>query len=198
MYINANPVKGAELVLELARLRPDIPFDIVESWTLPEWMTEDLRRTAGQLPNVRWMKARSDMREIYSRAKVLLAPSGVGHPEWIEAWGRVATEAQVSGIPVLASDSGGLPESVGPGGINIDTQAPLDVWVSALARLWDNPDEYKRYSEAARQYSLRDEINPVWQINRVVQYLQDWVPAVSEQNDRAFCGVGENQRLVLP
>jgi len=174
VYINANPVKGAGLVLELAGLRPDIPFDIVESWTLPDWMTEDLRRTASQLPNVRWLKARSDMREIYSRAKVLLAPSGVGHPEWIEAWGRVATEAQVSGIPVLASNSGGLPESVGPGGIILDTQAPVEEWLSALARLWDEPDEYEAYSEAALQHSLRDEINPKWQIDKVIQYLDGW------------------------
>src|SRR3546814_9881685 len=43
-----------------------------------------------------------DMREVYRRTHTLLVPS-----QWEEAWGRVATEAQFSGIPVLASDRGG-------------------------------------------------------------------------------------------
>ena len=53
-----------------------------------------------------------DMRSVYRDTKVLLVPS-----QWLETWGRVATEAQFSGIPVLASRSGALPEAVGPGGI---------------------------------------------------------------------------------
>jgi glycosyltransferase involved in cell wall biosynthesis len=64
-----------------------------------------------------------DMRPLYARARLLLAPS-----QWEEAWGRVATEAQVSGIPVLASNRGGLPEAVGNGGILLPADAPGNEW----------------------------------------------------------------------
>ena len=38
-------------------------------------------------------------------------------------FGRIAVEPQFSGIPVVASDRGGLPEAVGPGGVLIDPAA---------------------------------------------------------------------------
>ena len=78
-----------------------------------------------------------DMRRFYRTAKVLLVPSRCN-----EAWGRVVTEAHFSGIPTLASDRGGLRESVGPGGILIDPDDDFSVWVEALSRLWDNRKEY--------------------------------------------------------
>lgn len=169
VHINANPMKGVNLTLNLAERRSDIPFDIVESWTLPDWMVATAKKRAARLPNVRWLPARADMRSIYAQARVLIAPSGVGHPEWTETWGRVATEAHISGIPVLASNSGGLRESVGPGGILIDTDAPVQDWLEALSRLWDDESQYNNVSSAAFQYAQREEIQP----NNVIdQFLQ--------------------------
>jgi len=88
------------------------------------------------------------MRPIYSRGRILLAPS-----QREEGWGRVVTEAQVSGIPVIASKIRGLPESVGPGGILVDPVSDLSRWEHALAQMWDHQDEYDRYSRAARAHA---------------------------------------------
>lgn len=43
-------------------------------------------------------------------ARVVLMPS-----LWEESFGRVAAEAMANGIPVLSSDRGALPETVGAG-----------------------------------------------------------------------------------
>ena len=44
---------------------------------------------------------------VYGLTKALVAPS-----VWHESWGRVATEANINGIPALVSNSGGLPEAI--------------------------------------------------------------------------------------
>jgi glycosyltransferase involved in cell wall biosynthesis len=104
------------------------------------------------------------MKDIYRRAKVLLAPS-----RWEEAWGRVATEAQFSGIPVLASNRGGLPESVGPGGIQLDPDGPIEDWVEALRRLWFDKAFYADLSAKALAYAKRPQINPDRQIDLLLE-----------------------------
>ncbi len=185
VYVNPSPMKGIDLVLALAAQRPDIPFDIVESWALPHRLTIELKRRARQLPNVRWLPARQDMREVYRHAKLLLAPSGVGHPEWVEAWGRVATEAQFSGIPVLASNSGGLPEAVGPGGLVLDTRAPLGDWLAALSRLWDDAAAYRLMSAAATAHAGREDIAPERQMRGFSDALLAWLPTCRQAPYRA-------------
>ena len=96
-------------------------------------------------PNVDRAQHMTDMRPLYAATRVLLAPS-----LWYESWGRVATEAVINGIPVLASRSGGLPEAVGEGGIcletpeacrkdylRIPTEEEMRPWMDALKRLLD-------------------------------------------------------------
>jgi len=83
----------------------------------------------------------------------------MGKPvDWIEAWGRVATEAHFSGIPVIASNQGGFPESVGPGGILVDPNASISEWKQALRGLWDDPQRYRELSALSLKYSQRPEI----------------------------------------
>ena len=55
------------------------------------------------------------MGRVFDRTRVLLMPS-----IWEEPFGRLPVEAGACGIPTLASARGGLPESVGDGGILID------------------------------------------------------------------------------
>jgi glycosyltransferase involved in cell wall biosynthesis len=92
---------------------------------------------------------------VYAETKIVLVPS-----RWAEAWGRVVSEAQVSGIPALASDRGGLPESVGSGGILVDPDAGLDRWTEALARLWDDEAEFASLAALAEQHARRPEFEP--------------------------------------
>src|SRR3546814_2455589 len=96
--------------------------------------------------NLRLQQRTHDMREVYRRTHTLLVPS-----QWEEAWGRVATEAQFSGIPVLASDRGGLPEAVGPGGRVLPHDAPAAAWAAALREYWTQPTDYLEASARSEE-----------------------------------------------
>ena len=150
VFVNPHPVKGVEIAFALASRRPDIPFEFVESWELAAASRRALLKEAARLPNVHLRKWGLDMKPVYLVAKLILAPS-----RWEEGWGRVVSEAQVSGIPALASRRGGLPEAVGPGGILVDPDADLTEWEQGLATLWDNSSVYRSLADAAAAHAGR-------------------------------------------
>ena len=155
LFINTSKRKGVDVALRLAEKRPDISFDFVVYWNSSVSDIEGLTARAKALGNVALHERTNNMRPLYGRARVLLAPS-----QWAEAWGRVATEAQINGIPVLASKRGGLPEAVGDGGILVDHDAPIEEWTRALSALWDDPANYAKLSAAALRHGERPEIQP--------------------------------------
>jgi glycosyltransferase involved in cell wall biosynthesis len=165
--VNPRRIKGGQTAFELAQACPDIPFAFVEAWTEKEDFLTNLRNAARGLPNVKWRRPTLRMGEVYGATRILLAPS-----ELEESWGRVASEAQVSGIPVIASATGGLPEAVGPGGILIEPGAPLAQWVRALRSLWDEPAFYAQLSGRARAYAERPEGDPQRQVEVLVETLR--------------------------
>lgn len=160
LFVNPVPVKGFETAARLVASRPDVPFDFVEGWPVFGRRRRHWAEALGDAPNVRWHASVLDMRPFYARARVLLVPSLAVRGVWEEGWGRVVTEAHTSGIPVLASRSGGLPEAVGPGGILLDADAPPEAWAKALSRLWDDPHEHAAFARAARAWADRAEIRP--------------------------------------
>lgn len=78
----------------------------------------------------------------------------------------------MSGIPVLASNSGGLPEAVGEGGVVVPCDAPFADWQNAFARLVDDAGFYQQCSEAARKHAARETISPVPQMQQILDLLQ--------------------------
>jgi len=155
LFVNPVPEKGVDLAFRLADARRDIPFDFVECWPLDEQRRQRLLARARATPNVAWHPVQSDPRHLYRHARLLLVPS-----VWEESWGRVVTEAHINAIPVLASNRGGLAESVGPGGILIEHGSPLERWRTALSRLWDDEETYWALVRAAQQHSERQDIQP--------------------------------------
>jgi glycosyltransferase involved in cell wall biosynthesis len=138
-----------------------------------------LKRRIAQLRNVQLLERSSDMRSVYAATRVLLVPSRPGH----ETWGRVASEAHFSGIPVLASDVGGLPEAVGPGGTIMPIDASPRAWAVALKRLWTDPEYYEAKSAAALAYSGRSAIN----LDRQLHLLRDILVRASSGNCSGAC-----------
>jgi glycosyltransferase involved in cell wall biosynthesis len=163
--------KGLDIALGLAARRPDIPFVFVESWQLHPVRRLLLNRRLRRLRNVTHRPPTDDMRGIYREARLVLVPSRAR-----EGWGRVTSEAQLSGIPALASRIGGLPEAVGPGGILVDPEAGLEPWARALARMWDDPEEYARLAALARQHSSRPDFQPAAIAQRLLAALTELAP----------------------
>jgi glycosyltransferase involved in cell wall biosynthesis len=178
-FINPHPEKGVDLAIQIAEQCPDIPFSFVESWTLKDDYKAELRRRLAKVPNVTLLPRTDDMRTIYGDARIMLVPS-----KWEEAWGRVVSEAHFSGIPALAASTGGLPESVGPGGVVMSQDAPVTEWVGALRKLWSDVPYYNSLAAAALTYAWRKDLNADYQMATLIGVLQG---AISERRASAPC-----------
>lgn len=122
LFVNPSLQKGVGIVVQIAVMlesrRPDIKIEVVESRGNWNKFVEALSRSTSrniELTNVVLTGNTNDMREIYSRARVLLAPS-----LWWESGSRVLAEAMLNGIPAIVSKRGGNPEMIGNGGIKVE------------------------------------------------------------------------------
>lgn len=151
-FLNPRPVKGYEIFLEFAPLLPEVQFLVVEVWPLADGL-EEVERQLQALGNVRFWRQRADVREIYKQTRLLLVPSVVE-----DAAPRVIRETQLSGIPVLGSPRGGIPEMIGDGGLVIEDFQNPQPWAEAIAQLMANRDQYERLSAAAWRNARRNEL----------------------------------------
>lgn len=144
-FINPVTEKGVDLAISIATACPELPFLFVESWPLSKSAWHELDRRIKRVPNIEIRRRVLDMCTIYRQTRILLVPS-----QWEESWGRVVTEGHFSAIPVLASDIGGLAESVGRGGLLIAPSDPPQKWVAALRELY-SPKQHARFSIRASE-----------------------------------------------
>lgn len=97
--------------------------------------------------------SQADLPDLYRTLDVLAVPS-VPVPGWIEQFCRVAVEAMATGVPVVASDLGSLPEVVGDAGVLV---APSDPGALGheLARLLDEPGRWAELRRRALEHAAR-------------------------------------------
>jgi glycosyltransferase involved in cell wall biosynthesis len=72
-------------------------------------------------------------------------------PSKYESWGRTATEAMCSGIPIICTDTPGLKENCDKAGVYIKDRNNVKDWVEAITKL----DDKKAYSWASRKAKAR-------------------------------------------
>ncbi len=166
-WINACVVKGLPIFVGLARRFPHIEFGALPGWGTTRRDVEELRR----LPNVRVLPRVPRIQDVLEKTRILLVPS-----LWPEGFGLVVTEAMLMGVPVLASDQGGLVEAklgtryvlpVRPierylaefddNGLPLPVVPEQDLrpWEQALEELWTRVEVYERESAEAFDRAIR-------------------------------------------
>ena len=114
-------------------------------------------------PHVRVRTEPSEIGDLLDDAGLVLVPS-----QGPEPFGRVAFEAMGAGVPVLASDTGGLAEFVPPGQLVRPHDDP-DAWAAAVGRL--EPSERWDAARAAGLAAARGQLaeDPVGRIERLLE-----------------------------
>lgn len=157
---NSVVSKGADVFKEIAKSMQDREFAVIHGWSslrgrdgrFNRQSVNNLYASIGipkdtEMPqdvdfadvhNVRLITPTEDVRKIYSKISILCVPSQT------EAYGRVAIEGMINGIPVVASAVGGLREAVGKAGVLIDNYKDPYQWVEELRRL-ENTEIYERF-----------------------------------------------------
>jgi glycosyltransferase involved in cell wall biosynthesis len=135
--INMNEAKGGKVFWQLARVFPEKQFIGVRG-AYGEQVEYDK-----ELPNVTILKNTSDITDVYKKTRIVIMPSSY------ESWGRVAIEAGCSGIPVIASPTPGLEESLGIAGVFAKHDDLAD-WIEAIRSL-DDPKLYEKHSKLMKK-----------------------------------------------
>jgi len=135
--------KDHRTLLEAAALVPEVDFVIAGDGEL----RGELERTAG--PNVRFLGSRTDVPDILASLDVFAFPS------LFEGLCLAVIEAQVAGVPVVATAVGGIKETVveGETGLLVPLRDP-EALASAIRRLLEHPDEAARLAAEARRRAL--------------------------------------------
>ena len=188
-FVNPQPAKGmtvfARIATELDRRRPDIPLLVVEGRVSSGGLADAGLDLSG-LGNLHRMANTPDPRQFYRVSRAVLVPS-----LWRESLGRVAIEALANGLPVLASDRGALPETLGeagflftpparctPTGGAVPTAREVAPWVATVERLWDDPAFEEAHRARAREAARR------WDDSRIADRYASFFSESWECRDR--------------
>ena len=100
--VNPCAVKGIDIFLALAGSFPNLQFAAVPTWGTNPRDLDALRAH----PNITLLDPVDNIDDLLRRTRVVLVPS-----LWAEARSRFVVEAMLRGIPVIASDAGGISEA---------------------------------------------------------------------------------------
>ena len=196
--VNPTPAKGIAIFVKLhevfAQKHPEVPFLVVKS-------VGDYHQTLRQLhypdstpfvaegqpcsaDSIQVAEHTDEPRLIYDVSRVVVTPSLC-----FESWGCVASEAVMNGIPVLSTNSGGLPEAISGGGILLEppestkkdnlclpTDEEIAPWVEALERCL-NEDWTEACDQATEALGLEHSID------RLLGYIEPLMQKAQKQRD---------------
>ncbi len=148
--------KGIDVLLDAVEGAPGLTLDVAGSGELGDAVARRAAHgpAAGRV-TVHGPLPHDALPDFYRTLDVLAVPS-LPTPGWIEQFGRVAVEAMASGVPVVASASGALPEVVGDAGVVVEP-GDAEALRRALTGMTGDPERWaelrRRGLERAGRYA---------------------------------------------
>jgi glycosyltransferase involved in cell wall biosynthesis len=205
--VNPCAVKGISIFTALADRFPAYGFG-----AMPGWGTTAADRAAlAARPNVAMLPNCRHIAEFLSRTRILLMPS-----LWYEGFGLTVMEAMLHGIPVIASDAGGLVEAKMGTPFVVHAPAierylpvfdehslpkpvigPVDLqpWEEALRALLTDRALYERVSAASREAARCFASGP--DAGRMAEYLQSLEPGERVRERSSLAHLSPEKRTLL-
>jgi glycosyltransferase involved in cell wall biosynthesis len=147
-------VRAASLVL---RSHPEATFRVVGGPTFGEEAYERTVRAEadrlGVTSSIAWVGKVEDPADELDRMTVFVHASPVPEP-----FGQVVVEAMIRGVPVVATEAGGVPEILRPDGAELGSLVPPgDVagLAMAITELLDDPERAASRAERAREHAFQ-------------------------------------------
>jgi glycosyltransferase involved in cell wall biosynthesis len=148
-----------------AKQLPEVKFLVVESRSSLAQADERWCTGFSKLSNIVRVGLQQDMGRVFGMTRILLMPS-----LWHESGGRAAIEALSLGIPVISTNRGGLPETLGSAPIMLGVdqnlmddpklvpeEAAARPWIDALTKLLTDQEFYRgREQLSLEQWKTHD------------------------------------------
>lgn len=153
--VNCNADKGAYVFQNIARSCPDLKFLGVKGH---HGLQIDLRGK-----NITQWECQDDIRKVFEQTSILLIPSVY------ESYGRIGIEAMACGIPVVASDTPGLRESLGEYGY-FASRDFIPSWLQHIRSI--NPNKFVGIKTGVKKSRAAH----LWERSKVeLQQLEDMI-----------------------
>lgn len=149
-----TPEKGVDVLLRAAASSPGWRVRIVGDGPTRHGL-ERLAEELGVADRSQFVASldHAELPALYRELDVLVVPS-LPTRRWLEQFCRVAVEGMASGVPIVASSSGSLPEVVGDAGMLVPPGDP-DALATALRRLADEPERRRELGNRGRTRAAR-------------------------------------------
>ena len=150
---NFRPVKRVQNVLRVfSRVAAELPARLLMVGDGPDRpVAVQLARDLAVADRVSFLGSFPRVERLLAQSDLFLLPSSK------ESFGLAALEAMASGVPVVASDSGGLPEVVEQGRSGcLRPEEDVDGMVECALTILRDPALHARYRHAARERAVSD------------------------------------------
>jgi len=161
--INCSLNKGGHVLVELAKLLPNVQFLGVLGGYQDQVVHEGLT-------NLRYLPNGTDMGAVYTQTKILIAPSQ------FESYSQACAEALTYGIPVIANKTPGIEENLSYAGIFI-SRGDIQGYANKIIYLIENESAYNLASKLSKQradFCAHGSAGEMVKLNEWISKIKAW------------------------